>query len=1125
MQQSTTLTAESPARGALGPYAVAFVVTVTTLALRELLGDWFDDRRMLILFVLPIIFSAYKGGIGPGLLSTAIAVVGAAYLFLPPRGSFFPIQPVDIAQLVLLVVAGVFVSLLSERLRHLRRQADEHAAERDRLARTMRRNDERLQTVIAETKSGIVIADEEGNVQFCNKAALEMFGFEDAEELSRPMDERAKIMEVSTPDGVAVPLEERPLVRVLRGEHVNNEEMFVHRRNTEVRRFVSVDGKLIHGADGERIAFITITDITERMRTEALLRVRREHAQSLLRLSRNLERATDHDDVLNAALEEIQRTLGLNAVWICLVNEGRVSFMLLRTEGGAAKRTRSAEVMEYSLDGDPTLQQIAEARDIIVIEDVRLNARTNQEFAERTGLRTTVAVPINLMEQKLGTLGTGTFGDEGVRTFNSAECEFLAALACHVAASLDRTRADRERERAEQRLATQAAVSRVLAEASSLSDVTPRIIETLCKSEGWGFGAFWEVDHSAGVLRCSESWGCSDIDVRELSEQTRAAALAPGEGLPGRVWMLGETILIPDVGVHDYCFRSELAAKVGLRSALGFPLRANGSIIGVIDFLGQQLGDADDRLRNMFDGIGQLIGMFMQRKRAVAELRQSEARFASLFRANPSPLFITRVGDERNMEVNDAFIRMTGYSREELVGRTGTELNMISAETHARIVKRMRATGSVRGLEIDVRTKAGEMRRVLLSVERIELDGEPFALAIGMDVTEQRQLESRLRQSQKMDSIGLLAGGIAHDFNNVLTVITGASDILLSTLPPEDPSRELLEEIRTAGGRAASLTGQLLAFSRRQMLEPKALDVNEVVADTEKMLRRLLGEDIHLTTTLGSNLHTIMVDPGNLVQVIMNLAVNARDAMPTGGHLTIETANKELDAHYAAVHADVPPGHYVVLAISDTGVGIPPEVKDRLFEPFFTTKGLGRGTGFGLAVVHGIVAQNGGHVEVYSEEGLGTTFKIYFPASKAAVEPEHASRANMAGHETILVVEDDPGVRDVAVRSLRGHGYTVLEADSGTEALTVLAEHSDSVALVLTDVVMPKMSGRELAEIVHADYPELKVIFTSGYTDDSVVRHGILAAEVAFLQKPYTPNNLAARVRELLDEGKRMKYE
>jgi signal transduction histidine kinase len=413
----------------------------------------------------------------------------------------------------------------------------------------------------------------------------------------------------------------------------------------------------------------------------------------------------------------------------------------------------------------------------------------------------------------------------------------------------------------------------------------------------------------------------------------------------------------------------------------------------------------------------------------------------------------------------------------------------------------------------------------LFAVTRSEVNARAAAERAAADLrraaAQQRRLEEQLVQSQKMEGIGRLAGGVAHDFNNLLTAILGYAELMESQLEDEGLKSEL-REIRLAGERAASLTRQLLAFSRRQVLQPRTLDLNTVVSDVEKMLARLIGEDITLVTRLEPALGSVKADPGQIEQVIMNLAVNARDAMPEGGTLTFETANAVLDADFVAVHPGALAGAHAVLMVTDTGTGMTDEVRSHAFEPFFTTKEKGKGTGLGLATAYGIVKQSGGYITVNSEAGRGTTFRIYLPRVEgAAVVPGRAASSSLSptGTETILLVEDEAGVRKLSLTVLEAQGYVVLEAASGDMALKVARSEAAPIHLVVTDVVMPGMSGRELWDRLRVLRPETRVLFMSGYTDDAIARHGVLEPGLAFLPKPFTPFSLAQKVREVLDAG------
>ena len=470
--------------------------------------------------------------------------------------------------------------------------------------------------------------------------------------------------------------------------------------------------------------------------------------------------------------------------------------------------------------------------------------------------------------------------------------------------------------------------------------------------------------------------------------------------------------------------------------------------------------------------------------------------------------------------------RLYGYLAEEMIGRNIRLLYTADDFTeYLRIKEIVKGGERIPAHDTKRLRKDGTLIAQSVSISPILVkNGEIVgASKIAHDITRVRQLESQFRQVQKMEAVGTLAGGVAHDFNNLLTIISGYSELMLLNMPPADPKREALKAIHSAGERAASLTRQLLAFSRKTVLEPKILDLNNVVKETESMLRRLIGEDILLSFLPDPRIHRIKVDPGLLGQVLMNLAVNSRDAMPQGGNLSIETCNSELDQAYCQDHAGAKPGKYVQLSMTDTGCGMTPEIKARVFEPFFTTKAMGQGTGLGLPVVYGIIKQSDGYIEVNSEPGVGTCFKIYFQSVDQEADNRIADPfASIVRHgtETVLVVEDEDGVRGIALLALQMHGYTVLTARDGKDALRILGKHVGNIDMLITDVVMPGMSGRELAEKLGPRFPHMKTLFLSGYTNDAVIRNGLIQEQIAFLQKPFSPLALARKVRAVLDETK-----
>ncbi len=517
-----------------------------------------------------------------------------------------------------------------------------------------------------------------------------------------------------------------------------------------------------------------------------------------------------------------------------------------------------------------------------------------------------------------------------------------------------------------------------------------------------------------------------------------------------------------------------------------------------------------------------------EHRKAEEALRQAEANYRSLIESSPAIVYLAEPTPPFAPIYVSPNIARFGYKAQEWLEQPNLWLSLIHEDDRKQVLETTEAAMR-QGLDTDIKyrivARDGSVHW-LHDKGRFVSDNKGKRVrwqGVILDVTETKELEEQLRLSQKLESVGRLAGGIAHDFNNMLTAINGYSDLTLRKLEADNPLRLNIEEIKKAGERSALLTHQLLAFSRQQVLQPVVLDLNEIVTDTIKLLQRLIGEDVELVTALKPKVGRVSVDPGQLSQILMNLAVNARDAMPQGGKLTIETANVYIDPDYARQKGDVKPGAYVLLAVCDTGSGMNDKIQQNIFEPFFTTKEIGKGTGLGLATVYGIVKQSGGNIEVESKEGVGTTFRVFLPRvaeqTEAARSKEDASPESLFGTETILLVEDEEIVRKLSRKMLESCGYTVIEARDGLDALEICESGECKFDLLLTDVVMPQMGGRELAEKLTEKLPKMQILFTSGYTDDEVVRHGVIEINTNFIQKPFTFKALARKVRELLNNA------
>jgi signal transduction histidine kinase/response regulator RpfG family c-di-GMP phosphodiesterase len=727
-----------------------------------------------------------------------------------------------------------------------------------------------------------------------------------------------------------------------------------------------------------------------------------------------------------------------------------------------------------------------------------------------------------------------------------------------------------QRRRSEERLSVQYASALALAESTSLVEAVPRILKSICEVLQWEVGELWQVDRQTNLLRFVEAWHGPANRFPQFEQVSRGMTFAHGVGLPGRVWANGRSAWIQDVVKDSNLPRAPLADQEGLHAAFGFPIVLQEEVLGVMDFFSREIREPDDDLLAMLSTVGSQIGQFIGRKRSDQEVIQ-RAPIAAL--AADVAVALTQPGNlpDRLQRCAEAIVKHldAAFARIWTLDEAGQVLELQASAglythldgPHSRVPVGKYKIGLIAQERLPHLTndvlndpRVGD-REWAAREGMVAFAGHPLIVhdrlvgvmaffskhrlsdftlialatiadnvALGVEgarvEAERDKTEMQFRQAQKMEAVGRLAGGIAHDFNNLLTAITGYGELMLPSLKEGERLRSNLEEVLKAAHRAAALTRQLLAFSRRQVLEPKVLDFNAVVAGILPMLRRLIGEDVELVNAPDPGLGHVKADPSQIEQVIVNLAVNARDAMPGGGKLIVETMNVDLDQVYARQHVAVRPGRFVMLVVSDSGVGMDEKTKASIFEPFFTTKERGKGTGLGLATVYGIVKQSGGYIWVYSEPGRGTTFKIYLPRVDDEVAHEESAKPlQVAAHgsETVLVVEDEEMVRSLTRQILHDRGYIVLEAQHGPEALRICELHAGDIHLILTDVVLPQMSGPELAARVATLRPQIKTLYMSGYTENALAHLGEPDVDGACIQKPFALESLARKVREVLD--------
>jgi two-component system cell cycle sensor histidine kinase/response regulator CckA len=662
-------------------------------------------------------------------------------------------------------------------------------------------------------------------------------------------------------------------------------------------------------------------------------------------------------------------------------------------------------------------------------------------------------------------------------------------------------------------------------QATTIEEAMQIALNRICDFTRWEAGhVYLLADDGSMDLIPLDVWFFNDAkSFAEFRHATQSARLPAGASLPGRVFTKGKAVWGRDINDEENVVRAQMLQDLQLKTGFGFPLLIGPAVVGVLEFFSKNDREPDPRLPQIMMQLGAQLGRVIERHQAQIALQRSETYFRKLTE-NALDLITILNGDGTIRYESRSIQQVLGFTPEEYNGKNAFEFvhpGDVGFVSQA-FAEALQRNGNTDVLTFRFRHKDGSYRVLEGMGLNLLSDKDVGGIVFNSrDVTERKRLEEQFLQAQKVQAIGQLAAGVAHDFNNILTAILGYSDMLMMKIGADNPLHSHVTGVKQAAFRAASLTRQLLAFGRKQMLQPAVLNLNASIMEMEKMLRRLLGPEISFVTNPTPKLGRVKADPSQVEQVILNLCVNARDAMPKGGRLTIETANIILDEEYTRQRSEVTPGEYVMLAVSDNGSGMPPEVRARLFEPFFTTKELGKGTGLGLATCHGIVKQSGGHIAVYSELGVGTTFKVFLPRVNAQEQaPVKAKPVEITprGTETVLLVEDEPMLRELGMGYLTELGYSVLSATNGRQALNLLhANAGKKIDILVSDLIMPEMGGRDLANFMQSVSPQTKVLFCSGYTEDATNLRGTMGSQAAFIPKPYTISALAIKVREVLD--------
>jgi PAS domain S-box-containing protein len=894
----------------------------------------------------------------------------------------------------------------------------------------------------------------------------------------------------------------------------------------------------------------------ERERAEKALRESEEEARRLAQenavmaeIGRIISSTLNIEEIYERFIEEVRKLIQGDRITIAIANPDGSTLTLAYAWGLEVAGRKTGDV--FPLAGT-TSEKATQTRSSILTQEenmeevLRLFPGLSSYY--KAGFQSMIVVSLISKNNVIGTLH---FRSLKPKAYTQSDVLLAERVGNEIAGAIANAQLFAERKQAEASLkkseeearrlaqenAVMAEIGKIISSTLDIEEVYERFAEEMHKLISFGRVAVNIIDPKSYTFNIPYVSG-TQVTNRRTGEVVPLAGTGAEEIMRTRT-----SILIHEENreaIISRCPGLVPIIQAGFQSIMMVPLIAENEVIGVLNVQSTRPKAYTERDLRLAERISSQVAgaiantlLFVEHKRSEEALRVSEGRYRDILESVEDGYYEVDIAGNFTF-FNDSMCQILGYSKEEMMGMNNRQYTdqKNAKKLYQAFNKVFRTEQSAKGCEWEIIKKDGTKRDVDASVSLIkDISGNRIGFrGIVRDITERKQVEKemaalqeQLRQSQKIEAIGQLAGGIAHDFNNSLTLIKTCSQLALMDLKAGDPLRGTFEMIDKATQQSANLTRQLLAFSRRQIMEMKVIDLNNLLLEMDKMLHRIIGEDIELVSVLAEDLGRVQVDPGQVEQVIINLALNARDAMPRGGKLTIETAKVDLDEAYVNGHVGVKPGRYVRIAVSDTGVGMTTEVREKIFEPFFTTKEKGKGTGLGLSTVYGIVKQSGGNIWVYSEPGKGATFKVYLPQVEEPLEEEKEKARRLErelphGGETVLVAEDDGDVRSLVVQILKKQGYKVLDAANGEEAFMICEKHEGSIDLLVTDVVMPVMSGRELTDRLLLLHPKIKVLYMSGYTDDTVVRHGVLEEGVNFFQKPFSMEALVLKVREVLDK-------